>query len=141
MKYALRGITAEEISYTMNKIKVDKDTRFEIKPQFTRSVKKVKENDKLHFLVLEVKIEGKDGAPTPFNLKCRLVGAFEAEEIETEEDRQVLVLSMTEIVYPYLRSTVAALTANAFISPVTLPVVPITAIFPEQSVQDGETVS
>jgi preprotein translocase subunit SecB len=141
MKYALRGITAEEISYTMNKIKVDKDTRFEIKPQFTRSVKKVKENDKLHFLVLEVKIEGKDDAPTPFNLKCRLVGAFEAEEIETEEDRQVLVLSMTEIVYPYLRSTVAALTANAFISPVTLPVVPITAIFPEQPVQDGETVS
>lgn len=141
MKYALRGITAEEISYTMNKIKVDKDTRFEIKPQFTRSVKKVKENDKLHFLVLEVKIEGKDDAPTPFNLKCRLVGAFEAEEIETEEDRQVLVLSMTEIVYPYLRSTVAALTANAFISPVTLPVVPITAIFPEQPVQDGETIS
>ena len=141
MKYALRGITAEEISYTMNKIKVDKDTRFEIKPQFTRSVKKVKENDKLHFLVLEVKIEGKDDAPTPFNLKCRLVGAFEAEDIETEEDRQVLVLSMTEIVYPYLRSTVAALTANAFISPVTLPVVPITAIFPEQPVQDGETVS
>ena len=141
MKYALRGITAEEISYTMNKIKVDKDTRFEIKPQFTRSVKKVKENDKLHFLVLEVKIEGKDNAPTPFNLKCRLVGAFEAEEIETEEDRQVLVLSMTEIVYPYLRSTVAALTANAFISPVTLPVVPITAIFPEQPVQEGETIS
>ena len=141
MKYALRGITAEEISYTMNKIKVDKDTRFEIKPQFTRSVKKVQENDKLHFLVLEVKIEGKDNAPTPFNLKCRLVGAFEAEEIETEEDRQVLVLSMTEIVYPYLRSTVAALTANAFISPVTLPVVPITAIFPEQPVQEGETIS
>ena len=141
MKYALRGITAEEISYTMNKIKVDKDTRFEIKPQFTRSVKKVKENDKLHFLVRDVKIEGKDDAPTPFNLKCRLVGAFEAEEIETEEDRQVLVLSMTEIVYPYLRSTVAALTANAFISPVTLPVVPITAIFPEQPVQDGETIS
>ena len=85
MKYALRGITAEELSYSMNRIKMDPNARFEIKPQFTRSVKKVKENDKLHFLVLEVKIEGKDDAPTPFNLKCRLVGAFEAEEIETEE--------------------------------------------------------
>ena len=141
MKYALRGITAEEITYNMNKIKVDKDTKFEIKPQFTRSVKKVKENDKLHFLTLEVKIESREGALTPFNLKCRLVGAFEAEEIETEEDKQVLVLSMTEIVYPYLRSTVAALTANAFITPINLPVVPITAIFPEQPASTDSTVS
>jgi preprotein translocase subunit SecB len=48
---------------------------------------------------------------------------------------------MTEIVYPYLRSTVAALTANAFISPITLPVVPITAIFPENAGSGDETVS
>ena len=57
MKYALRGITAEEISYSMNRIKVDPNQRFEIKPQFTRGVKRVKENDKLYFLTLEVKIE------------------------------------------------------------------------------------
>ena len=48
MKYALRGITAEEISYNMNRIKMDPNTRFEIKPQFTRGVKRVKENDKLY---------------------------------------------------------------------------------------------
>jgi len=57
MKYALRGITAEEISYNMNRIKLDPNKRFEIKPQFTRGVKRVKENDKLYFLTLEVKIE------------------------------------------------------------------------------------
>ena len=141
MKYALRGITAEEISYNMNRMKMDPNTRFEIKPQFTRAVKRVKENEKLYFLTLEVKIESNEKNPTPFNLKCRLVGAFEAEEIENKEDEQVLVLSMTEIVYPYLRSTVAALTANAFISPITLPVVPITAIFPENAGSGEETVS
>jgi preprotein translocase subunit SecB len=141
MKYALRGITAEEISYNMNRIKMDPNTRFEIKPQFTRGVKRVKENDKLYFLTLEVKIEASEANPTPFNLKCRLVGAFEAEEIENKEEEQLLVLSMTEIVYPYLRSTVAALTANAFIAPITLPVVPITAIFPEQPAAAEDTVS
>ena len=141
MKYALRGITAEEISYNMNRVQLDPNKRFEIKPQFTRGVKKVKENDKLYFLTLEVKIEATDENPTPFNLKCRLVGAFEAEEIENKEEEQLLVLSMTEIVYPYLRSTVAAMTANAFITPITLPVVPITAIFPEQPAPAENTVS
>ena len=131
MKYALRGITAEEISYAMNKVKLDPPKRFEIKPQFTRGVKRVKDNDKLYFLTLEVKIESTENNVTPFNLKCRLVGAFEAEDIADKEEEQLLVLSMTEIVYPYLRSTVAAVTTNAFITPITLPVVPITAIFPE----------
>ena len=136
MKYALRGITAEEISYSMNKVKLDPNKRFEIKPQVTRGVKRVKENDKLYFLTLEVKIEATEENVTPFNLKCRLVGAFEAEDIADKEEEQLLVLSMTEIVYPYLRSTVAAVTTNAFIAPITLPVVPITAIFPEAP-QDG----
>ena len=141
MKYALRGITAEEITYNMNRVQMAPNQRFEIKPQFTRGVKKVKENDKLYFLTLEVKIESTEENVTPFNLKCRLVGAFEAEEIENREDEQLLVLSMTEIVYPYLRSTVAALTANAFIQPITLSVVPITAIFPEQPAPSENTVS
>ena len=45
MKYALRGITAEELSYSMNRIKMDPNTRFEIKPQFSRTIKQVKENE------------------------------------------------------------------------------------------------
>ena len=131
MKYALRGITAEEISYNMNRVKMDPNQRFEIKPQFTRGVKKVKENDKLYFLTLEVKIEGTEENVTPFNLKCRLVGAFEAEEIESDLDKHDLVINMTEIIYPYLRSAVTALTANAFINPMILPVIPAGTMFPE----------
>ena len=56
MKYALRGITAEELSYTMNRIKADKDTKFEIKPQFSRTIRRVQENDKIWFVSLEVKV-------------------------------------------------------------------------------------
>lgn len=131
MKYALRGITAEELTYTMNRIKMDKDTKIEIKPQFSRTVRRVQENDKLWFLSLEVKVESTDEEPKPFNLKCRLVGIFEAEEIENEMDRHDLVINMTEIVYPYLRSAVSALTANAFINPMMLPVIPAGTMFPE----------
>ena len=46
MKYALRGITAEELNYTVNRIKMDRNTKFEIKPQFSRTIRKVQENDK-----------------------------------------------------------------------------------------------
>ena len=131
MKYALRNIVAEELSYSMNRIKVDKDTKFEIKPQFSRTVRRVQENDKLWFLTLEVKVESTEESPKPFNIKARLVGVFEAEEIDSDLDRQDLVINMTEIVYPYLRAAVSALTANSFINPLILPVIPAGTMFPE----------
>ncbi len=131
MKYALRGITAEELNYTVNRIKMDRNTKFEIKPQFSRTIRKVQENDKLYFVALEVKVEYTEAEPKPFNLKARLVGIFEAEDVNTDEDRQVLAISTTEIVYPYLRAVVSSLTANAFINPLILPVIPAGTMFPE----------
>jgi len=131
MKYALRQIMAEELTYTINRIKIAPDTQIEIKPQFSRTVRRVQENDKLWFLTLEVKVESTETSPKPFNIKARLVGIFEAEEIDTDADKQDLVINMTEIVYPYLRSAVSALTANAFINPLILPVIPAGTMFPE----------
>ncbi|MBQ9729809.1 MAG: protein-export chaperone SecB [Clostridia bacterium] len=131
MKYALRGITAEELSYSINRVKMDPNTKFEIKPQFSRTIRTVKENDKLHFVTLEVKVQSTEDSPKPFNLTARLVGIFEAEDVNTDEDRQILAISMTEIVYPYLRSAVSALTANAFVNPLILPVIPAGTMFPE----------
>ncbi len=130
MKYALRGITAEELSYTMNRVQLPPNTRIELKPQFARQIRGAKENPNMYFLVLEVKIESTEQEPKPFSLKCRLVGAFEAEDVNTEEDKQILAVSMTEVVYPYLRSAVSTLTATSFINPVILPVVPASTMFP-----------
>ena len=138
MKYTLRGINAEELTYAMNRIKIEPNAKIEIKPQFSRTVRRVQENDKIWFLTLEVKIESTEEAPKPFNLKARLVGVFEAEEIETELDRQDLVITMTEIVYPYLRAAVSALTANAFINPLLLPVIPAGTMFPEDRVEASD---
>ena len=131
MKYALRGITAEELTYTINRVKMNPNTKFEIKPQFSRTIRKVQENEKLYFVSLEVKVESTEDQPKPFNLKARLVGVFEAEDVNTDEDRQDLVINMTEIVYPYLRAAVSSLTANAFINPLILPVIPAGTMFPE----------
>ena len=132
MKYALRGITAEELSYSMNRIKADKDTKFEIRPQFSRTVRRVNENDKIWFVAMEVKVESTEESPKPFNMKARLVGMFEAEDVNDEMDKRDLVINMTEVVYPYLRAAVSSLTATAFLNPpMTLPVVPAGTMFPE----------
>ena len=98
MKYALRGINAEELSYTINRIKIDPNTRIEIQPQFSRTIRQVKENDKLWFVTMEVKIESTEQSPKPFNVKVRLVGIFEAEDVNTDEDKKILAISTTEII-------------------------------------------
>ena len=139
MKYALRQILAEEMTYTINRIKMDPNTKFEIKPQFSRTVRRVQENDKLWFLTLEVKVESTEQDPKPFNIKARLVGIFEAEGIDSDLDRQDLVINMTEIVYPYLRAAVSSVTANAFINPLMLPVIPAGTMFPEDRGEAPET--
>ena len=82
-------------------------------------------------LDVRVKVESTEQEPKPFNLKARLVGVFEAEDIQDEMDRRDLVINMTEIVYPYLRAAVSSLTANAFINPMMLPVIPAGTMFPE----------
>ena len=110
-------------------------------PSFPRTIRRVQENDKLYFVSLEVKVESTEAEPKPFNLKVRLVGIFEAEEVNTDEDRQVLAISTTEIVYPYLRSAVSALTANAFINPLILPVIPAGTMFPEDRGEKEATLS
>ncbi len=138
MKYALRGITAEELNYTINRIKIDPNTKIEIKPQFSRTVRRVQENDKIWFLTLEVKVESTEDSPKPFNLKTRLVGIFEAEEVEDEHE---LVINMTEIVYPYLRAAVSSITANAFINPLMLPVIPAGTMFPEDRGEEPQTLN
>ena len=119
----------------MNLIKMDPNTRCEIKPQFSRTIRQVKENDKLWFVTMEVKVESTENEPKPFNLKVRLVGMFEAEDVNTAEDKQVLAISTTEIIYPYLRAAVSALTANAFVNPMMLPVIPAGTMFPEDRME------
>ena len=133
MKYALRQILAEELKYEVNRVKINPDTKIEIKPQFSRTVRRMQDNDKLWFLTLGVKVESTEKDPKPFNISAQLVGVFEAEELETDLDKQDLVINMTEIVYPYLRAAVSALTSNAFINPLLLPVIPAGTMFPEDT--------
>ena len=125
MKYALRGINAEELKFVKNNVQVAPNTRIGIKQSCNFGT--IKENDKLQAVVLEARVDSTEEAPSPFNMVARVVGVFEVEDVVTEEDKQILAVSMVELVYPYLRNVVSSLTFSAFIPPIVLPV-----RFPEQ---------
>ena len=129
MKIDFKGITAEELSFKLNRVKLNPEDKLDIKPQFSRQVRKVNGNDKLNFIALSVKIESTEAEPKPFDINVTLVGVFEIEVANQNEERS-FVIEGTKLLYPYLRSAVTNLTANAYIAPLNLPVI-TGPIFPE----------
>lgn len=130
MKIDFKGITGEELSFKLNRIKLNPDDKLDIKPQFSRQVRKVNGNDKLNFVALSVKIESTETEPKPFDILATMVGIFEVEEANGASDERRFVIEATKIVYPYLRAAVTNLTAGAYIAPLNLPVIS-GPIFPE----------
>ena len=131
IEYSLKALTADELSFKVNPIKAAPDTKFEIKPMFTRQIRHANENNKVNIVILECKIESTEESPKPFNLKARFVGVFEVNNMTTDEDKRTFAINATETMFPYLRAAVTNLTADALINPLTLPVVPGSTLFPE----------
>lgn len=129
MKIDFKGITAEELSFKLNHVKLNPEDKLDIKPQFSRQVRKVNNNEKLNFISLAVKIASTEEEPKPFDINVTLVGVFEIEVANQNEERN-FVIEGTKMMYPYLRSAVTNLTANAYIAPLNLPVIS-GPIFPE----------
>ncbi len=131
IQYSLKAITADELSFKVNRIEIKPDTRFEIKPMFSRQVKQLNDNPKINLVVLECKIESTEESPKPFNLFARFVGVFEVDGMNTDEDRRTFHANATETMFPYLRAAITNLTADALVNPLFLPVVSGATIFPE----------
>lgn len=138
MKIDFKGITAEELSFKLNRVRINPDDKLDIKPQFSRQVRKVNNNDKLDFVALSVKIESTDDEPKPFDLHVTLVGVFEIEVANESEERS-FVIEATKLLYPYLRASVTNLTASAYVAPLNLPLI-TGPIFPEDREVYGFTV-
>lgn len=131
MRYDFKGITTEELSYKLNRVQIAPNQRLDIKPQFARQVRKPNDNKKLVFISLAVKIESTEQEPKPFDLNVGLVGVYELEKEDyTQQEERAFVIEATQMLYPYLRATVTNLTAQAYVTPLNLPVLN-GPIFPE----------
>ena len=129
--YSLKALTADELSFKVNPMQIAPDTKFEIKPFFSRRIQTSKENPKINIVILECKIETSQEAPKPFNLIARFVGVFEVNNMNTNEDRRMFAINATETMFPYLRASVTNLTSAALINPLNLPVVSGATLFPD----------
>lgn len=130
MKYDFKGITCEQLSYKMNRVRIEPQQKLDIKPQFSRQVRKANENPKLIFVNLSVKIASTAEEPKPFDLDVSVVGIYELGEEPNPQQEREFVIEATSMLYPYLRSLVTNLTAQAYVSPLNLPVIN-GPIFPE----------
>ncbi len=139
MKIDFKGVTAEELSFKMNRVRLNPEERLDIKPQFSRQVRKVNNNDKLNFVALSVKIESTEEEPKPFDINVTLVGIFEVTDVKSDAEERSFVIEATKNLYPYLRSAVTNLTAGAYIAPLNLPII-TGPLFPEDREQYAFTV-
>lgn len=131
MKYDFKLISMEELSFKINRVQLAPNQRLDVKPQFARQVRKANDNKKLVFIALSVKIESTEAEPKPFDMNVSLVGMYELEtDTYTAEEERAFVIEATSQLYPYLRSAVTNLTAQAYITPLNLPVIN-GPIFPE----------
>ena len=127
--FTLKGIRADEMSFRLNAVRAQNGTKMELKPTFSRKVRRAVENDKLCFVTLTVKIEKSEDSPKPFDLAVTFTGVFESDA-QTDEERRSVVIGATQMLYPYLRAAVTTLTTAALAAPVVLPVVS-GPLFPE----------
>ena len=130
MKYDVKGITCEQLSFKLNRVKLEPNQRLDIKPQFSRQVRKANENNKLMFINLKVAVLSTEAEPKPFDIEVSIVGIYELAETPNAQQERDFVIEATGMLYPYLRAMVTNLTAQAYIQPLNLPVIN-GPIFPE----------
>ena len=105
--------------------------RLDINPRFERQVKKISENSLL--VELSISIHDND-TPAPFHLDIEISGMFQCENWNAKpEDEKLVIDSTTAILFPYLRSLVTMVTANANIPPMIIPVMNVSALFQKDS--------
>ena len=122
MKYDFKGISCEQLSFKLNRVRLEPNQRLDIKPQFSRQVRKSNENPKMMFVNLKVAVLTNENEPKPFDIEVSIVGIYELAEVADARQERDFVIEATSMLYPYLRSMVTNLTAQAYIQPLNLPV-------------------
>ena len=132
-----RGITMDNDSncvlkfnkYDVNKIIFIKNAKFR-KEEFNgldlnidTNFNYPKDTEDNSFTV-NLKIElGKDAEKNnyPFNIVAEITGFFELDKSELDRMKQFAEINAVSILFPYIRSLITTITANANIPPVVLP--------------------
>ncbi len=92
----------------------------EVNPQLTRQINKIDENQAE--VVLTFAISSAEDLTTPFDFELSIRGIFESNQWETTCP-DVMKINTVAILFPFLRSLIATVTANVNVPPYVLPVI------------------
>lgn len=96
---------------------------FKLNPQIQKKIGKANSPGNAYVVEIRVEILNTPENPFPIDLVASLSGIFNIEGDNVEEINNFLQLQGFQIVFPYLRSLVANMTANAMMPPIFLPIV------------------
>lgn len=132
-----RGLRVDDMLFHLNGIRMKPGSKYEIRPAFTRKVRRPQEEPRTLLVTLSVRIARREGEIVypPFDLNVAITGTF-LTDASTDEDRRKDVILATEFIYPYLRSAVTGLTSSCMVSPLVIPVID-GPLFPEDRESGG----
>ena len=127
----LKKYIVKTMNFSINEdFQFNQNTTISINPEFNRQIRKIDNDTAAVNLGFSISNEKND---MPFSIEIDIEGLFHLENWEHPDNLQIITSNAIAILFPYLRSLVSMVTANANISPYVLPVMNITALF------DGET--
>ncbi len=116
----LVGYTVDKMSFILNKsFKIEPNHKVQVKPNFNREI--TKRNNDSFILSLAISLDDYN-EDIPFYLDIQISGIFNVEKWEQEPALSLSKINGTAILFPYLRSLVTTLTANANVPPYILPI-------------------
>lgn len=122
------GYEVRKISFSMRETDLKENETIDVNPSFMRDIH---ETEKNNFVVsLGVNIGREPESKMPFSVEIIISGYFTLKEDEAHADI-LIKQNATAILFPYLRSTLTSVTANANVNPVFLPAMNIANLFEE----------
>lgn len=127
----LKNYIVKTINFSINDdFQFNKNTTISINPEFKRQIKKLDDDTAVVNLGFCINNENND---MPFSMEIDIEGLFQLKDWEQPHQFPIINTNAIAILFPYLRSLVSMVTANANISPYVLPVMNITALFQEKT--------
>ena len=124
---SLKNYVVKTMMFSLNEsFNFNSTATISLSPEFTRNITKI-DNDNVAVNLI-FRIDNKKG-DMPFSMEVNIEGMFYLENWEQPDLFPLIRSNLVAILFPYLRTLVSMITANANIAPYVLPVMNISAMF------------
>ena len=125
-KLSLLKYSVDKIFFEVNdEYDYSKAKEIKLNQDLNKTINKIDENTFKTTLIF--KIYGTEEIPVPFTLSISISGIFELEDWESEKNKQIAEKNTVAILFPFLRSLIATVTANCSVPPYVMPVINVNA--------------